>query len=136
MSERVPYGFSFLLCLVLTVMFSLVLPNKLEEAAVAESGHLVTVDLLRGAKTRFSKQTSYELHFLYNGSEHSTRVSVDYFQQVKDQPTAQLLHLAVYPRLFFAPGHSEQGQVLSGVLLVALSAGGTLWSLFKLVKGA
>ena len=134
--ERIPYLFSFLLCLVLTTIFSLILPNKLEEVAVAERGRLVTVELLGGTRTRFTKRPSYELHFLYNGSEHSTRVSVDYFQQVKDQPTAQLLHLAIYPRIFFTPGHSERGQVFSSILLVVFFGGGTLWSLFKLVKGA
>ena len=136
MFERVPYLLCFLLCLFFTTVFSLGLPNKLEEAAVAERGRLVTVELLRGSRTLFTKLPSYELYFRYNGREYSTRVSVDYFQQVKNQPTAQLLHLAIYPRIFFAPGHSEQGQVFSGVLLIVFSACGTLWSVFKLVKGA
>ncbi|UOQ51601.1 hypothetical protein [Hymenobacter cellulosivorans] len=136
MSERVHQFLSFLLCLVLTVMFSLALPNKLQEVAVAERGSLATVELLGGSETRLSKRPSYQLHFRYNGQEHSTRVSVEYFQSVKDQPTAQLLHLAAYPRIFFAPGHSEQGQVFSCILLIVFCAGATLWRFFKLVKEA
>ena len=135
MSSRLLYGLSFLLCLMLAGLFSLTLPNKLEEAAVAEKGCLVTVQLLEGNVVHLGKRPSYFLYFRYNGGQHSTRVSADYYRQVINQPTVQLLHLAIYPRIFFAPGHNERGQVTSAALLIAFFVGLTLWSFFKLVKG-
>jgi len=110
------------------------IPKFRQMQLVVQQGQLVTIEVIQIMDKRFGQRGSLDVDFRYNGRQQSVSVDYKFFEKVKGQQTAQLLHLPEYPDLFLSPTYDVEGQARSNLIvsgMMVLSAGYFLFMAFK-----
>jgi hypothetical protein len=123
-----------LLSIAIATVMALSLPDLLKSRKLVEQKNLVEVQIVSGKEFHVGKRHMYNLHFIYEGKQHSIQVGRDYLARVKALQSTKLLHLPEYPDIFLSPGYDTSSQFTSAIVLISFFAFASLYSCVRLFK--